>query len=225
MKPRYTNEVEPASMKLLNILPKEEKFYDLLESLAHCAHQASHALHQWVQQPEEQQGASHCPKEITEAKNKANALLSTTTKEVCQTFITPFDREDIQELANTLYLIPKVIDKVRSRMLRHHIQPSRNDMSRFSHLIVRQADQFEALLKGLVKGQHANLIHEKAAVVYELEDQGDETFSLLLEELFSEQRDARELILRKDLYELLEDVTDCYRDAAGVCLRIVLKHS
>jgi uncharacterized protein len=218
---------KPAFMKLLNILPKEEKFYKLLEDLASCAHKASHALHAWVKEPAQQDSAlqQRCSAEITSAKNTANTLLTTTTKEVCQTFITPFDREDIQELANTLYVIPKMVDKVRSRMLRHNIQPSQNDMGRFSSLIVRQADQFEGLLHGLVKGQQANVIHEKAAVLYELEDQGDETFSLLLAELFSEQRDARELMLRKDLYELLEDVTDCYRDAAGVCLRIVLKHS
>lgn len=37
--------------------------------------------------------------------------------------------------------------------------------------------------------------------------------------------DIRNLILRKDIYDMLEKVLDRYRDAAGIALQIVFKHS
>lgn len=211
-------------MKLLNILPKEEKFYTMMQSLARCAHQASYALHHWVENPDEAVHAK-CRKEIDEAKQVAKDELRTTVEEVCRTFITPFDREDIQELCTQLFLIPKLIGKIADRMELHHMEPMDKDINRFTRLLVAQADAMTDLMKGLVDGLKPNLINAKASALYELEDQGDEVFSDLIGSLFATERPARELILRKDLYELLEDVVDCYRDAAAVGLRIVLKHS
>ena len=43
--------------------------------------------------------------------------------------------------------------------------------------------------------------------------------------IFTHENDMKELILRKDIYDMLEKVIDRYRDAAGVALQIVLKHS
>ncbi len=47
----------------------------------------------------------------------------------------------------------------------------------------------------------------------------------LLKNLFKGDRDIRDLILRKDVYDMLEKVLDRYRDASAVALQIVLKHS
>ena len=54
---------------------------------------------------------------------------------------------------------------------------------------------------------------------------GDLMLGELLVSLFNEGHTVRDLILRKDIYDMLEKVIDRYRDAAGVALRIVLKHS
>ena len=58
-----------------------------------------------------------------------------------------------------------------------------------------------------------------------MEAHGDEVLGQLLKNLFKGDRDVRDLILRKDVYDMLEKVLDRYRDASAVALQIVLKHS
>jgi uncharacterized protein Yka (UPF0111/DUF47 family) len=55
--------------------------------------------------------------------------------------------------------------------------------------------------------------------------QGDAILAELLVTLFKEGRPARDLILRKDTYDMLEKVIDRYRDVSNIAVEIVLKHS
>lgn len=202
----------------------------MLEALTLHAQQASGALNTLIETDpagdnNAQQKVEQCAQEIKAAKTAAKKVLANLTEEVCRTFITPFDREDLQELANSIYLIPKLISKIYSRMVLNQLWVSHDDFHRFSVIIVRQSEALNELMKGLSRGLQPNVIQQKAAVLYELEDQSDETLGQLMADLFKHTDDPRQWLLRKDLYEMLEDVTDHYRDAAAVGLRIVLKHS
>lgn len=161
------------------------------------------------------------------AENKANAkrVYTTLTSEVCRTFITPFDREDIRAFAQLLYYIPKLIEKVQDRLIVHKLQTYRNDFSRFSEIISLQADTLDQVIKILNNGRKLKQMSDVAAVMDDLEDRGDQLLGQLIAEVFWTIEDTRELILRKDLYEMLEDVTDFYRDCANLALQIILKHS
>ena len=66
---------------------------------------------------------------------------------------------------------------------------------------------------------------EKVATLQDMELKGDAILGELLVTLFNEGHSTRDLILRKDIYDMLEKVLDRYRDAADVALQIVLKHS
>ncbi|HEY0901827.1 MAG TPA: hypothetical protein VGD95_06860, partial [Micavibrio sp.] len=84
----------------------------------------------------------------------------------------------------------------------------------------------EEMVKELIKPAHDDKrIFMVARQLQELENKGDAILSELLVELFKGDNDARDLILRKDIYDMLEKVVDRYRDAASVALQIVLKHS
>jgi uncharacterized protein len=214
-------------MKLLNFLPKEDKFNDMLQTLAEHAQAASHALHQLTDANTSAAPSQAEPltQAIAQTKTAAKQVYNQLVTEVCTTFITPFDREDIQELGTAIYLIPKLIHKSNQRMRQHHLTCYNGDFSRFSAIIMRQSTVLLELMYGLQKGLKPTIIHEKSAILYELEDQGDETLGSLISSLFESDLPVRELLLRKDLYEMLEDVTDYYRDAAAVAMRVVLKHS
>lgn len=212
-------------MKLFNLLPKEDKFNEMLQTLAGHAQTASVALNRLVEHPQDSTLQTTLTQEIAATKTAAKQVYNQLVTEVCTTFITPFDREDIQELSTAIYLIPKLIHKSNQRMRQHHLGSFHGDFGRFSGIIVRQSTVLVELMRGLEKGLKPTLIHEKSGILYELEDQGDDTLGTLISELFASELPVRELILRKDLYEMLEDVTDYYRDAAAVAMRVVLKHS
>lgn len=209
---------------MLGILPKEDKFYKMLTDLGQHAYDASHSLKTLVDS-NDQASIEQASNEISNAKAEAKKVNQSLTEEVCRTLVTPYDREDMQEFASVMYDIPKLIEKVKDRMLTHELTNHDDDFKIFTGILCRQAEAMEQVLDELSGKLTTKTIHAKAAVMHELEDQGDNALGETIEKSFKNIEDTRELILRKDLYEMLEDVTDFYRDAANVALRIVLKHS
>lgn len=211
-------------MKFPSIFPKEEKFYKLL---------AQHSLH-----------ASACAQQLKvfmDATNEADrmkassaidgeraaakALAAETTMELCRSFITPFDREDIQDLSDLLYKIPKIIEKVKERIVLHGISSSEGDFIRQVDLIVEEASVMDAVVTALISGKGSAGVIRNVERLRNLEQKGDTVRNELMVELFRSDRDIRDVLLRRDIYDMLEKIVDRFRDAAGVVLQIVLKHS
>ncbi len=209
---------------MINLLPREDKFYRMLEDLGGHANQSIRQLKILTESdnPDEVDRAS---RDISHIKTQAKKSIESLTEEICRTLITPFDREDLREFSVVLYNVPKLSEKIKDRLLTHKLHTRNGDFHKFIIIIEREADAMEAVLKELSGRLNTKTIHAKAAVVHELEDQGDQLLGELIAEAFHDVQDTRELILRKDIYEMLEDVTDLYRDAANIALQIVLKHS
>lgn len=203
-----------------NFLPKENKFNELLKDLAAQAALCAHHLQNFVQT-----GDAGAADAITVARNRAKDITSVMTRELCMTFVTPFDREDIQDISDNLYRIPKTIEKVKERLQMHDMGDKRDDFLPQIELIVREAEAMEAMVADLVSGHNGQKVQDKVALFYDLENKGDIILGELLKSLFDKNLDARELILRKDIYDMLEKIIDRYRDAAGVALQMVLKHT
>ncbi len=210
--------------KLPFLKPKDNKFCVLLEGLSAEAQGCALYLKTFVESTDAAEQA-RAGAAIEAARKRSKELTAQVTAELCRTYITPFDREDIQDIAADLYKIPKTIEKIKERLATHGIASVKGDFSRQIDLIVQEAEAMEEMMKELTKGHDDDRIIAKAAVLQELENRGDTILGELLVSLFKENTDARDLILRKDIYDMLEKVVDRYRDAAGVALQIVLKHS
>ena len=210
---------------MFNFLPREEKFIKMLMELEAYANQSCRLLKVMVEQRADAQAIEQASEGIRRSKREAKKCQELITQEICRTLITPFDREDIQEFAVTLYHIPKLIDKITVRLLTHDMHPFNRDFNKFVDIIERQAEAMSAVLQEFSGKLNTKTVNAKAAILHELEDQGDVVLGQLIASSFHDITDVRELILRKDIYEMLEDVTDQYRDAANVALQIILKHS
>jgi uncharacterized protein Yka (UPF0111/DUF47 family) len=210
---------------MFNILPREEKFIKMIMELETHANQSCRLLKVMVELRAEPKTIENASEGIRRSKREAKKVLEHITQEICRTLITPFDREDIQEFAVALYHIPKLIDKITVRLLTHDMHPFNGDFNKFVEIIERQAEAMSAVIKEFSGKLNTKTVNAKAAILHELEDQGDVVLGQLIASSFHDIADIRELILRKDIYEMLEDVTDQYRDAANVALQIILKHS
>ncbi len=210
---------------MFNLLPREEKFVKMLKELDGYASVSSRALKTLVSQRQDPAALQLASEQIVKSRREAKNTLEIITQEICRTLITPFDREDIQEFATTLYQIPKLISKITERVLMHNMHSFHGDFELFVAIIERQAQAMNTVLDEFSGKLNSRTINAKAAILYELEDQGDAVLGQLIASSFRDIEDTRELILRKDIYEMLEDVTDQYRDAASVALRIMLKHT
>lgn len=211
-------------LKKLRLMPKEEKFYRLIEDLAAQARIAGNHLKTYIESKNIQE-KTQAAEAMKACRAESKRLSYDVTRELCVTYVTPFDREDIQDISADLYRITKLIEKVYERLSLHKLEIDRGDFSRQVNLIVQEAAVMESMIKDLISGGGTDKILKQADTLRDLENEGDHILSELLGELFRETTEARELILRKDIYDLLEKVVDSYRDLAGIALQIVLKYS
>jgi len=100
---------------LKKVLGKDEKFYELLEASADEAQKSAKSLsklYAQVGKPDFEQ----CFTELVVARRVDKRIGLSITQELCKTFVTPLEREDIEALANALYKIPKTCEKIGERL-------------------------------------------------------------------------------------------------------------
>jgi uncharacterized protein Yka (UPF0111/DUF47 family) len=208
---------------IARLLPAEGKFYRLIDTLAATAGSAAGHLKTFVESKDPKQKAE-ASAAISQCRRDAKAAQGEVTRELCLTFITPFDREDIQSFASHLYKICKLIDKARGHMELHGLSDI-GELSGQTDLLVQEAEAMKKVVNALTSGATPERIMAEAAPLDTLENRGDEILNSLLVRLLSDAADVRLLILKKDVYDMLERAIDKYRDAAGVALQIALKHT
>jgi len=208
---------------MFSFFPREEKFYTLLSRQAEFVRISTDNLTSLFLSTDSEKDAAF--NRIKAAKSGAKATSLEITKELCHTFVTPFDREDIQDIADNLYRIPKTIEKIAERVLLHNIPANQGDFDRQVKLIAGEAEVMTELISALISKNANKTVIEKAEKLNELEQTGDEIRNDLLKSLYSTERDIRDLLIRRDIYDMLEKVVDRFRDVASVALQIVLKHS
>ena len=101
-------------ISLKKLLGKEEKFYDLLEASAEEAKSSTGLLAKILANESAAQASSiH---DIIQTRRKDKRITQQITEELCRTFVTPLEREDIEALAFALYRIPKMVEKIVERL-------------------------------------------------------------------------------------------------------------
>ena len=156
-------------LKKLGLMPREEKFYVLLEKLAVQARVGAHHLKTYIESKnvEEKTVAAQA---MHACRAEAKKLSFEVTEQLCLTYITPFDREDIQDISADLYRITKLIEKVYERLSLHKLEVNRGDFSRQVDLIVQEADVMENMVKDLISGGGADKILKQADKLRDLEN-------------------------------------------------------
>lgn len=210
-------------LNIAKLLPSEAKFHRLIDQLAQQTYASARHLKTMVETSDNAK-RTEAATAITSCKAQSKSIMNEITRELCLTFVTPFDREDIQSFSSTLYKIPKTIEKVRD-LLEFHKLTDIKDLSPQVDLILEETEALKAMVEALIKGHKTDEIMKKAALLDALETRGDDILSHLLADLLRNTHDPRTLILKKEAYDILERIIDRYRDAAGIALQIVLKNS
>jgi uncharacterized protein len=206
---------------LQRLLGKEDKFFTLLEASAEEARtsvQALIKLSNFLDQPASKD-------ELAYVRQKDKQITREISAAVYSTFVTALEREDIEDLSNALYKIPKTIEKFSLRILAapQHVRGI-NFATQIS-LLERATDIVLELVKSLRKGMDLAKVKDLNDKLQFLESEADVHMMSLYKDLFSGKHETLQVIALKDLYELLEKVIDRCRDAGNVIAHIALKHS
>jgi uncharacterized protein Yka (UPF0111/DUF47 family) len=135
------------------------------------------------------------------------------------------EREDIEELSNALYKIPKTVEKFIERVLMAPQHVRGIDFSKQISLLERATDIVLELVKSLRDGMDLEKVKDLNDKLQFLEGEADKHMMVLYRDLFSGKHETLQVIVLKDLYELLEKIIDRCRDAGNVMAQIALKNS
>lgn len=202
----------------------DEKFFDLLEA---SAQQADNSVHHLVALLGKLEHTNSPPSldEFVQSRRKDKEITQELTEQLCKTFITPLEREDIQTLAAALYKIPKTVEKIGERILIFPGELRGRSFTKHLELLDQAAETVLAMVKQLRKGTNAATARENNAKLQTIEGDADKLELELLHDLYHGNYDARQIVFLRDLYDLLEKVIDRCRDTGNIILQIVLKYS
>lgn len=208
----------------INLIPRENKFLVLLNQTCELANTAVHLLRDMALE-ENPEKAFRLAREIEMAKQKAKEVTFEITELLCRTLMTPFDHEDIHRLSRGLYKILKICKKTEGRIIAFNVKPFQNDFFKLTTNMVEASEILLEIVKSLNKIQNTKPIHEKCALIHNIEANTDAILNQLTIDLFKQENDVKQIIVRKEIYYLMENIVDRHRDIANVILEIVLKHS
>ena len=206
-----------------SILPREDKFFFLLEQSASNLKKTSVALNELMENYE------NVPAKVDEIKNLeeiGDNIIHTIMTSLHKTFITPLDREDIAALGERMDDIVDSIEEAARIMVEYKIEEPTEKSKELSRIIVKCANTLEKAV-GLLHSRGSKLqdILPLNAEVNTFENQADQVSSAAMAELFNEEVSAIYVLKWKEVYTLLEGATDFCEDAANMLEGIVLKHA
>jgi uncharacterized protein len=202
----------------------DEKFFDLLEASAQQADSSVHHLVALLAKVEHDDSPQSL-EAFVHSRRKDKQITQELTEQLCKTFITPLEREDIQALAAALYKIPKTVEKIGERILICPKDLHGRSFDRQVEYLDQAAETVLAMVKQLRKGTDIATARDMNDKLQSIEGDADKLELELLNDLYHGDYDTKHMIFLRDLYELLEKVIDRCRDAGNIILQIVLKHS
>jgi predicted phosphate transport protein (TIGR00153 family) len=137
-----------------------------------------------------------------------------------QTFITPFDREDIHELGSQLDDVIDLIDAAASRFVLYRVDAVRAGTIDLVKVLVSTTAEVAEALRALENPEKA-LKH--CIEINRYENESDRLCRTLIAQLFDEERDPVQIIKWKEIFEVIETAVDKCEDVANVIEGVIVK--
>ena len=205
-------------------MPKNKIFYELFEKVAENAAAMATLLRNIVAEPDFDKRAGIIM-QVEDLEHANDELTHNIFTELGRNFITPFDREDIHYLATSLDDIADYIYAAAKKINFYHVNPNDTGMQKFAELIEQGAQQVRIAVTELRDMKNMRKITEALVKINSIENQADDVFDFSIEKLFATEDDAKEVIKKREIYQVMEIVTDKCEDASNVIESIIIKYA
>lgn len=202
---------------MVRLIPRSVKFFHMFAEMAGNLGDGARLLKKTL---DDFRDVEARVQQLKDLEHRGDDLTHNILTHLNQTFITPFDREDIYRLASSLDDVLDFIYAAGVRLVMYKIKQAGEAAPRLAEVIVRQCDELSAAVGGLEK--HDKVL-EHCVEINRLENEADQIARTAIAALFDKETDPISLIKLKELYEILETATDKAEDAANVLEGVVLK--
>ncbi|MCC6684615.1 MAG: DUF47 family protein [Bacteroidia bacterium] len=205
-------------------LPKDRIFFSLFESVAMNVSAMGVLITEVVAEPDfDQRGA--LIKKLEDLEHDNDELTHQIFQELGKNFITPFDREDIHYLAIALDDICDYIFASAKKINFYKVNPNDSGIQKMAQIIRQGSDEVKTAVLELRNMKNIKSITDAVIRVNSFENQADDVFDMCIERLFETETDVKELIKKREIYQVMEIATDKFEDAANVIESIVVKYA
>lgn len=205
--------------------PKENKFFLLLRQMAEAVVKASDLIVECVQSADHDSAVKYY-KLIKEQERIADDLQAEIFEELNETFITPFDREDINSLSERLDTVMDLINSCSKRMMLYSPKTMPEAATRLAVLVresasylIKAVDELE-----MIKNR-PDKIKEYCVQLDLIENKADDVYEHFLIDLFENETDAIEVIKLKEILHELERATDAAEGVGKIIKTVIVKYS
>jgi uncharacterized protein len=205
-------------------MPKNKIFYELFEKVASNVEKMGSLLRDVVAETDFDKRASVISR-IEDLEHANDELTHSLFTELGRNFITPFDREDIHYLATSLDDIADYIYASGKKINFYKVNPNDIGLQKFSELIEQASQQVKIAVFELRDMKNMRNITEALVKINSIENQADDIFDFSIERLFETEPDAKEVIKKREIYQVMEIVTDKCEDASNVIESIIIKYA
>jgi len=161
--------------------------------------------------------------EIKRTEGEADNVTRTIFLSLHKTFITPFDRWEIKDLAKALDDMIDYIEDIPQRAALYGPGEFTPEMAALGQIVLRGTEKVQEAVNLLEDMKNAPRILQVCQEISEIESDADHVMRAGMTRLFAEGAETRALIRSKELYELFEEAVDRCEDAADVIHGVVVE--
>ena len=204
-------------------VPKEKKFYPLYQKQAEYIENASKLLRKMLLETDIDR-LEGLKKDIKACERNGDAVLRDFYSQLFSTVLTPFEREDVHELAEMMDTFLDHIDDSANIVLTRRFTDVDNDLTTMAENIMLAAENLSNIIHDLPmmdtkKKEISRLCHE----IKSLENENDQLYGNCISKLFSNGYSLTEIIKRKDLVQVLENTTNSVKYISDKVRSIISK--
>jgi predicted phosphate transport protein (TIGR00153 family) len=205
-------------------LPKDKIFYQLFENVSTVLVKMGAKLVAVVNEDDYEKRQALI-KEVEDMEHLNDDYTHQIFTELGKNFITPFDREDIHYLATALDDIADYIYASAKKINFYHVNPNDEGIRKMADLIKLGCNQVHNAVVEIRDMKNMRKITDALVAINNIENQADHVFDMSIENLFATEPDAKEVIKKREIYQVMEIVTDKCEDVANVIESIIIKYA
>jgi len=205
-------------------IPKDKNFFPLFEQASNNLINMAELLNKAVNTKNADDRLEFF-KEIENMEHIGDDITHQIYLELSKNFITPFDREDIHQLATAIDDVADYIHGSANRMLLYKVDIITEPIQKLAELILQAVTDLDKAVRELRNLKNIRAIADSCVRINSIEIQADYVFDRAVGDLFAYEKDAVQLIKYKEVLAALETATDMCEDAANVLESILVKHA
>jgi len=202
---------------MVRLVPRETKFFDMFAEMSGNLTRGARLLGEIL---EDFENIEVRVQQLSDIEHAGDDMTHSILTKLNQTFITPFDREDIHKLATSVDDVLDFVHAAGERLSMYKIHSAPPAANVLAQIIQRQSEELAKAISMLEKHDH---VLEHCVEINRLENEADRVAREAIGRLFETEKDPIALIKLKELFEVLETATDKAEDAANVLESVVVK--